>query len=179
MRKLLAAFLLAIFAFNVGGYYLIFWGLQYHAIRQITARADAGAYTTDDEITFRVAITLPYTMSQDEFTRVNGEFEHHGEFYRVIKQKIVDGQLVLICLKNHQQKKITHALSDLAKINHLPGNAKHNLRTLAKFFKDFQSSDITLLHAGSPWSLELGFTNLVLFTDPPSIEIAGPPPRQS
>jgi len=178
VRKLLAAFFLVIFAFNVGGYYLIFWGLQYQATRQIVQVADAGTYTTSDEIVFQVPITLPYTTTQHEFTRANGSFEHDGEFYQVIKQRIVGDRLVLICLKNQQQKKLTHALTDLAKVAHnLPGDAKQTLQTLAKLFKDYQSTDTPLLHTGSAWSLEIGTTHHIISCDPPPAEITGPPPR--
>jgi len=179
VRKLLAAFFLFIFAFNVGGYYLIFWGLQYHAGRQIEARADAGAYTSDDEVIFHVPLALPYPTMHNEFTRANQTFEHDGEFYQVIKQKIENGQLVLICLKDQQQKKLTRALSELTKVNHLPGDAKQTLRTLAKLFKDFQFSETSFLHPGSAWSLEIGLTTLLLSSNPPGIEVAGPPPRLS
>jgi hypothetical protein len=180
VRKLLAAFFLFVFAFNIGGYYLIFWGLQYHATRQIAQLVDTGTYTSADEITFQVAITLPYAAPQDEFTRANGSFEHDGEFYQVIKQKIAGDQLMIVCLKNHQKKTLTRALSDLTNVTHsLPGDAKQTLRILAKLFKDYQSSETPLLHTGSTWSLEIGLTHLIISSNPPGVEITGPPPRLS
>lgn len=179
MRKFLAAFFLFIFTFNVGGYYLIFWGLQYHASRQIASLADTGTYTSTDEIAFHIPLTLPYTLEQDEFTRANGSFEYDGEFYQVVKQRIVDSQLVLVCIKNHQQKKITRALSDIVKADHLPGDARQTLRTLARLFKDFQSAEASILHTGNAWSTEVGLTAILLSSDPPCTEIAAPPPRPS
>jgi hypothetical protein len=179
VRKFLATFFLAVFAFNLGGYYLIFWGLQYHASQQLVKQADADAYASHDEVTFEIPVTLPYPVNQETFTRVNGTFEHGGEYYHVIKQKIIGDKLMLVCLRNHQQKKLNHALSGLIKIQHLPGDSRQALRVLAQLFKEYQFSEMPLLEPGRSWCAEIGLTGFTISSDPPYPDVAGPPPRLS
>lgn len=180
MRKFLAIFFLAVFAFNLGGYYLVFWALQYHASRHLVKQADAEAYASHDEVIFEVPITLPYTVEQQAFTRADGSFEHNGEFYQVIKQKIMGDKLVLVCLQNHRQKNLNRAMADLAKINQqTPADSKQALSMLAKLFKAYQPPEIWLLNACNSWCAEIGPTGFTIASDPPATEVAGPPPRLS
>lgn len=180
MRKLLAIFLLLLFAFNLGGYHLLIWALQYQARQHLMQQADADAYTSADEVLFRVPITLPYTAAQEEFTRVNGAFEHDGEFYQLIKQKIVGGELLLVCIKNHQQKKLTHVFDHLTKISQsVPGDSNQAWQLLAKLFKDYQFFETPLLTSGSAWSQKIGHTDFIPSFLQPFREVKGPPPRLS
>ena len=36
------------------------------------------------------------------YERVNGEFEHNGEFFKLVKQKLENDTLNIVCIKDHR-----------------------------------------------------------------------------
>ena len=139
LKKIFSILLLAIFLFNVGGYYAIFWGLRYQAKQELVSRLDSDNYANDETILIRIPITLPYPMPVG-YERVNGEFEHNGEFFKLVKQKLENDTLNIVCIKDHKERQLFGAFKDFIKLsNDLPTtDSQHAVILLSKLLKDYE-----------------------------------------
>ena len=138
LKRLFTILLLAIFLFNVGGYYAIFWGLRYQAKQDLVSRLDSDSYANDETILIRIPMTLPYPMPVG-YERVNGEFEHNGEFFKLVKQKLENDTLNIVCIRDHKEKQLFGAFKDFIKLsNDLPTtDSQHAILLLSKLLKDY------------------------------------------
>jgi hypothetical protein len=161
LKKPLAIFFLVLFLFNVGGYYLVFIGLKFQANRSALQTIANETYAGSDVVTLSIPLDLPYPIYEDEFKQVNGDFEYQGNHYRLIKQKLQNDKLIVVCIKDQKQTKLNHALLQVERAAN-DHNAKHTLSLLAKIFKDFQTTELTLLSAGTSWSREGSTTRVIL-----------------
>lgn len=167
-----------VFLFNVGGYYIVFWGLRLQADQQLTTRLDADLYKAHETIELKIPVTLPYPIHQQEFQRIDGRFEHHGEFFKLVKHKLQNDTLYVICIRDHQTKHLVNTMTDYVELTHaLPGTSQKALNFLGKLLKDFYSqADISIVH-------NYGFSIAILFKEAsesllsPVIPVQSPPPK--
>ena len=97
-------------------------------------------------------MTLPYHLDS-EYERVDGEIEHDGEFYRLVKQKLEKDTLYIVCIKDHDSKRIKQALADYVKtFTDKPVDAKHQGKFSASFIKDFLPTSIEITPASAGWN---------------------------
>ena len=158
----------------------MFWGLQLKSDRELIRLIDTTGYSGSDEVIITVPLTLPYPIYQEGFTRIHGEFEYDGEYYRLVKQKVEDDMLVLVCVKDHNQKNLTLAMTDFAKAaNSVPASNQQTSILITKLFKDFQSTDFSLATAGIGWSQEIGSVAFILSSFHADRTIDVPPPKVS
>ena len=180
MKKVLSILLLVIFLFNVGGYYLAYWALEYKLDQALSVRIDRNQFAEEETITIRIPVSLPYPIQEHDFERVDGTFEYNGEYFKLVKHKLEKNTLIVVCLKNHDQKAVAETLTDYVKLaNDLPGNAKKALVFFGKLLKDYDQAPSSDLVGMNPWEQEILFTELILSWDRAYSEIPGPPPRPS
>ncbi len=134
------------FLFNVGGYYIVFLGLSSQARRDLLERLDAAQYRNEGTVVFTIPLTLPYPLFDDSYKRLQGNFEYEGEYYALVKQKLENDTLFVVCIKDHNQKHISATLSEYARVANDQPSASHSAMSfLAKIFKDFTyTTEITL-----------------------------------
>ena len=167
-----------VFLFNVGGYYIVFWGLQQRYSRELIERLDANLYSEEETIELKIPVTLPYPLNQQEFERVNGKFEHNGEYYKLVKQKLHNDTLYIVCIQDHQQKRLEKTITEYANLsNDLPSNSDKALNFLGKLLKDFESNKNLDLVASGVWCLEIPLTFHSFKTIDQEREIHSPPPK--
>jgi hypothetical protein len=178
VKKSVAIGMLIVFLFNVGGYYFIFWGLRIHADQVLNARIDAELYADYETVELKIPVTLPYPPQQQEFTRSKGKFEHNGQHYQVVKHKLENDTLYMVCIKDQQEKELVAAMSDYAKLaNDLPASSKGAMNFLGKLTKDFESSDALKFLQQSGWVREICQTSQPFETLEMTSSIASPPPE--
>jgi hypothetical protein len=114
VKKPAALFLLNIFLFNVVGYYGIYIGLVHKADRTANHEIENNSYDQSQTITIKIPLTLPYPV-QGEFERASGDFEHQGEFYKLVQQKYENDTVYIVCLKNTEKKHAMSVLKDMVK----------------------------------------------------------------
>jgi hypothetical protein len=179
LKRLVSIFLLTLFLFNVGGYYLVFWGLQQKADNVLTARLDANRYSLNETVELKIPITLPYPLQQNDFERVNGTFEHKGEHYKLVKQKLGNDTLYVVCIKDVAAKSLSKKMTDYMKLsNDLPDAKNKALSLFGKLLKEYSlgsaprmtssGSTILSIHHFHPFSEDLISR---------ASGIASPPPR--
>jgi hypothetical protein len=133
-------FLLALFLLNVLGYYGVFLGLQVNNTRAMQARFDTDSYDQFHEVTVKVPLTVAYLNDSRDYVRVDGEFEHEGEVYRMVKQRYQSDTLYIVCVKDKASKKINQALTDYVKtFSDKPAGEKGNTKTIQNFIKDYMT----------------------------------------
>jgi len=152
MRKGVALIMLFVFLLNVLGYYGIFMGLRLRNVQQLVQKLDDNSYKASETVTFKMPITVPYYTDSRDFERVDGEFEHNGEVYRLVKQKLSQDTLYVVCVKDLESKKINQVLADYVKtFTDKPASGKQGAKTAPSLIKDFISFSVTISNTSSGW----------------------------
>ncbi len=118
MRKLVAIFMLAVFAFNVAGYQLVYNYLSLQSDKDLELALDASNYRDEDLITIKQPISLPYYTDTKDFQRIDGEVEMDGIQYKYVKTRIYNGNLEMLCIPHKTKMQIEQNKNDYAKVAH-------------------------------------------------------------
>ena len=85
---------------------------------------DKDLYNEADLLTLKVPLSLPYLSANTQFERVDGEIKVRGKIYKYVKRRILEGQLVLLCLPDYNKMKLQSEANDSYKNeNNLPASA--------------------------------------------------------
>ena len=140
VKRILSIVLVVVFLFNVIGYYGIYVAMLSQARTALDEKIDNDQYKADQTVTIKVPLALPYPVQQDEYQRVQGDFEHQGEFYKLVKQKYSNDTLYVVCIKNVEEKKAAKIFSDLAKLSTDQSSSatnNQNAKTIVNIIKDY------------------------------------------
>jgi len=161
VKKSVTLILLALFVLNMVGYYGVFVGLKFSSEIAIREQFDAESYT-NEEVTIKVPIAIPYAADSKDYERVDGEFEHNGEFYRLVKQKLQSDTLFIVCIKDKQAQKMNQALADYVKtFTDKPVSSKQSTKTLNSFCKDYLSTTTVVETISTGWDLSATPSKLI------------------
>ena len=148
------------------------------AQKDLLVRLDADNYSSNDLVVFSVPISLPYPLQQQGFERVDGQFEYQGEYYNLVKQRLENDTLFMVCIKDHKQKKLVNVLHEYTNLaNNLPASAQHTVDLFAKLFKDYTSAESTSISAGTGWCILLSFVEKEYSLLQHNYPVLSPPPR--
>jgi hypothetical protein len=162
----------------VGGYYLVFVALRFQATVELTQRLDADEYSQDELIELRLPVNLPYPLQQNGFQRVDGKFEHKGQFYRLVKQKLENDVLIIVCIKDKKEKQLDESMKDYSKLaNDLPSSSKKTQNILSKLLKDFESPESGTIQRSNNWLQTISFADVDCRITNQLLAITGPPPK--
>lgn len=171
--------LLLLLLMNVIGYYGVFVGLGIRNDSLMTQRLDLEKYTKSEIITIKIPITVPYARDEEDYQRVDGKFEYHGEFFRLVKQRFSKDTLTVICVKDRSEKKIQEALFSYVKTfadNQASDNS--NSKFKISFIKDYIIHSINRQKYSDGLELEVVHQgSLVNFISSFSASIIHPPER--
>jgi len=104
-------------------------------------RLDADAYSSEEVVVLTVPVSLPYPVHDEGYQRASGELEYHGEYYQLVKQKIENDTLFMVCVKDQHQKRLDRTMNEYTNLtNNLPSSAKHTMDLMGKLFKDFTAT---------------------------------------
>lgn len=178
MKRGFTLFLLALFLLNVLGYYGVLVGLQIKNAQNLSAQFDEDDYAREHEVTIKVPLTIPYGTDAKEYTRVDGEFEHQGEFYRLVKQRFQKDTLYIVCVKDNTSRNIKRALTDYVKtFTDKPVSEKNNSQTIKNPVKDYIVSFTTLLSSSDGWHHDLNIGEPVIQYELLFAQVKSPPPK--
>jgi hypothetical protein len=170
--------LLIVFLFNVGGYYLAFLVLEYKTNQALSVRIDHDQYDESETITIKIPLSLPYPIQEHDYTRVDGDFEYQGEYFKLVKHKLEKDTLYVVCIKNHDQKQMQETITDYVKLsNDLPGNAKKALSFFSKLLKDFRDSETPAPETSGTWVADVVYPDSEELLSSLSGTILSPPPK--
>jgi len=178
MRRLLALLLLTFFLFNTIGYYFLYQAIRSHSYLALQKRLDNDLYSREETVTIKIPAAIPY-QSNTDYQRVNGSFEHQGEFFKLIKQKIANDTLYVVCYRDHAEKKISGLLADFVKAsNDLPQSSKSTaLKLLSNLSKDYELCSGISLHSSPGLLTRNLFPPQISFFRDHTLAIISPPPE--
>jgi hypothetical protein len=179
VKKILAILVLVVFLFNTGGYYIFFWGLHYTASARLSDKLDKGNYSGDETYEFKIPFSIPYPIYDNGFDRAHGELEFGGEFYTLVKQKLANDTLYIVCIKNHKKEQLAKAFAEYADASNDTGKSanKAGNELLSKLIKDFNGTSMPGVIHGEGWSRNLCFSGRILATIEMADDILSPPPN--
>ncbi|MCS6973536.1 MAG: hypothetical protein N2044_06635 [Cyclobacteriaceae bacterium] len=179
MRKVFVIFLLALFLFYTGGYYLFYFAIKHHRDVKLSRLFDSGLPESASTVTLKIPLTLPYPIHTSGFERINGEFEFDGEFYKMVKHKLENDTLHIVCYKDVQAKRLSSALNDIARFSSdLPASSSAPFAFFIKLLKDYEPSLLPgLTHACLGWQQNLHFEFITSSPIQPVVFVHTPPPR--
>lgn len=123
-------------------------------------RFDVADYDETQTFTFKIPLAIPYAEESKDFVRVDGQFEHGGEFYRMIKQKLSHDTLTVIVFKDSETKELHQAVSNFVKsFTDKPTENSSNTKIAFSFIKDYIQNNLEIQHQSNGW--EKDFTNVV------------------
>ncbi len=183
MKRSLSIILIVIFLFNVIGYYGIYVAMLRQARTALNEKIDNDQYRDDQTVTIKIPLALPYPIQQNEFQRVQGDFEHQGEFYKLVKQKYSNDTLYVVCIKNVEEKKAFLVFSDLVKLSTDQASStshNQNAKTIVSLIKDYNPV-VEEIHFAPRQSIELAnsFTFLSVTILSQDSSVFSPPPEVS
>ena len=153
MKKTAAILLLGIFVFNLFGYRIWLSYLENKANRSLETAMDNNQYHEEELVSIKRAIDLPYYNNTKEFSRLDGEIEVNGMYYKYVKCRIYNDSLELLCLPNAQKTKIVQAKDDFFKITadiqkkSTEKNKSNPGNSLKKMLSEFVKDDTKGLYA--------------------------------
>lgn len=138
------------------GYYGIFLGLQYQNDVEMLKTLNSGGYDASQTVSIKIPIALPYMYDQPAFERVDGIFEHQGEFYRMVSQNYTKDTLTIICVRDSENKRIHQALSSYVKtFADKPYDQHHHSTLTFSFIKDYISHSFSIITISGGWQSDV------------------------
>src|SRR5260221_2362496 len=133
----------------------MFWGLRYQANKELQQRLDEFDYTESQAVTIKIPLTLPYQLNREGFERLAGEFEYHGEFYKLVKEKLENDTLSIVCIKDHKEKQLVSTMIDFAKLSSdLPATSSM-MKLLGNFLKEYDTAQGSLTIRSNSWQVDV------------------------
>jgi hypothetical protein len=139
VKQTASILLLAVLSFNWVGYRFVSGLLERKANVAFEARIDKADYDEASLIEIKVPLNAPYLSGNSSgFERYDGELELEGVHYKYVKRKIVDGELVLLCLPNESKNRFQNSRVDFFKlVNDLSHSGQSKEKNSASSFKSF------------------------------------------
>lgn len=162
--------------FNALGFYGLLQGLRYKSTRNLVQRLDNQQYAEEETFTIKVPISIPYQSDSEMFQRVDGEIEHNGEFYRLVKQKFQRDTLFIVCIKDHESSRIKQALADYVK-SFTDKPVKHTGKQFISFIKDFLPTYIKISHGSEGWNYPIAIQSYPVYFYNRTLSVVTPPPQ--
>lgn len=153
MKKSIAFFFLAVILLNVAGYYLVIegWKMHHNASWSLDEATSPG-----QELILEIPLEVPYATQDHDWESTEGQFEYHGESYRIIKQKVTLNSVFIACVKDNENNRINDQLEDFVKsFTDKPSNGKQEAKAFSGFIKEYVSHVIRLNPSVSGWSQEV------------------------
>ncbi len=176
LKKIVSTFLLLVFLFNAIGYYFLYLGLLYQSHIELTNKLDAEEYSGSETLIIKMPYTLPYQINFDGYERADGAFESEGEFYKIVKHKLVNDTLFVVLIKDKQEANLHKSLVNFVRDSSDVPLSKSIMKLIEHFSKDFISKLNYLQCDSIGWcslstfgllKQEVILLNLPLFSPPP------------
>jgi hypothetical protein len=162
------------------GYYGIYMAMLRQARVALNEKIDNEQYQEEQIVTIKIPLTLPYPV-QEDYQRVQGDFEHQGEFYKLVKQKYSNDTLYVVCIKSAEEKRAFKVFSDLVKLStdqSSPSSNNQSSKTIVSVIKDYNPV-VEEIHFAPRQSIDLAkpFAFLTITILSQDLSVFSPPPE--
>lgn len=147
----------------------------------MTQRLDAEEYDDSQTVTIKIPLTVPYATDSREFVRVDGVFEHEGDIYHLVKQRLYSDTLEIVCIKDRESKHMEQALNEYVK-TFTDGATSNQASSKAvvefNFIKDYTIQTFSFDQVSVGWSINiLKGNSFPSFISQYCVSIVHPPER--
>src|SRR5664279_622544 len=101
------------------GYRAWFYYAERKADAAMESRLDKDQYDESELISLSIPLNNPYQNEQSGFERIIGEINFRGNTYKLVKRRITDGILVLLCLPDTRKMVLKKAGTESVSYTHL------------------------------------------------------------
>ena len=134
--------------------------LQQKSNNELVSNLDNNKYNDADLVTITVPLSMPYLTDSKDFERKDGEITIDGKIYHYVKQKVSQGNLVLMCLPDEHKMQIQSAKDEFFKLaNELQNNnssskkSGENSQVIKLVISDYDKLQTTSFNTFSAQSL--------------------------
>lgn len=162
---------------NSMGFYGLFLGLKFKNDSQTRNQLDLDDLAGLETITIRIPLSLPYSVDDTDFERIDGKYEYNGEFFRLVKQRYANDTLTIVCIKDQNEKAIEGGLRNYVKTFAQHHTENNGAKFQISLIKDYLPQAFAIMVGTGGWvkttipnSLFLqgeSTANLLLETQPP------------
>ncbi|AHM62049.1 hypothetical protein D770_18990 [Flammeovirgaceae bacterium 311] len=158
--------LLLIMLFNMLGCYGLFLTIWHSNEQALFSSFDDDEYNELETVTIKFPHRISYVIEQPDYQRVDGLFEHEGQFYRFVKQRITSDSIIVVCVKDKKSERINKALSEYVKtFADGPAHDKNAKKISINFSKDYYTIAFTMTTLSPGWETNVlqlsGKSNLI------------------
>ncbi len=170
-------------AFNWVGFRLLTGFMESKADIALETKIDNSDYDESTLIEIRVPLNAPYLSDNStDFERYDGELELDGIHYKYVKRKIVNGELVLLCLPNKSKTELQNSREEFFKLvndlNSTQNKSKSNTSSFksvtTEYKKENNSWSISALS-----SIQIIYNNAVRYNTAPGYNSAPEQPPKA
>lgn len=156
MKKFTSIFLILLLVLNTLGFYGLILAIDYHHNRAFVKSMDADNYDERELIQIEVPHSIPYAVEQPNFQRIDGQFQHEGEYYRLVKQRITFDSVYLVVVKDKMSKKTNKALKEYTKsLTDQPSSEKPSGKGGLNFYNDYFGSSFAIATISFGWEQDV------------------------
>jgi len=101
MKKLFAAFLLAVYLFNIGGQLVLHQYFSYLSDRYFNEQTNKGRYNVNDLTEIRIPINTPNVTDWPAYESVTGQIQFQNTNYNFVKMRMTRHVMYLMCVPNY------------------------------------------------------------------------------
>jgi len=124
----------------------------------MTKVLDADRYDESKAVTLKIPVSIPYMTDQIDFKRVDGNIEHQGEVYRLVKQKYSHDTLTVVCVRDTEGKRLNKALNTYVKtFADKSGDRNSNAKNTIDFIKDYLTQPFSIHSASTGWAIDVAY----------------------
>ena len=143
--------MICLLAFNWFGYKVLLQYLEDKSNISLQAKLDHQEYNPTDLVEVRVPLNVPYITDSKEFENYSGETTINGANYRFVKRKLVNNELILLCIRDKEKDQLQKVSTEYFKqVNDTPGAEKKSKTLPLKMVKvltpEFTCAQIELLN---------------------------------
>ena len=123
--------------FNIIGYKFVANYFDGKATRELQALLDENKFKESELISFKLPLSLPYSINSKEFVSIQGNIDINGVNYQYVKKRIYNDTLEILCVPNVTKSLIKNTKDDFTKqlndIANAGGSKKSSSNQLVKF----------------------------------------------
>jgi hypothetical protein len=139
------------------GFYGIFLGLKLRNDAATVRQLDRDDLREFETVTFKIPISLPYSLDDTGFERIDGKYEHNGEFFRLVKQRYAHDTLTIVCVKDKHEKVIENAMMTYVKTFASQHTESQGAKLQISMIKDYLPQSFGLMTGADGWVTKLHF----------------------
>jgi hypothetical protein len=164
------------------GYRAWFYYAEKKADAAMEVSLDKDQYNERDLVSLTIPLDNPYQLEQKTFERINGEISFQGKTFKYVKRKVIDGNLIILCISDTRKTDLKKGKTEYGSIsNDFTGNSRNSSRPgLQKNFSSNDYIDHSYNNMAScqyaDFTLMYSTYHVTRFTDP-FMSLPGKPPQ--